>query len=68
MLRLKKFGEKVGLSNLWLKDDGTNPTGSFKARGLSCAISMCKELGIKVIMVVCRCWLVGIVIVVVVLL
>src|SRR4029077_19843400 len=31
---------------LWVKDEGVNPTGSFKARGLSCAISMCVELGI----------------------
>jgi threonine synthase len=30
-----------------VKDEGLNPTGSFKARGLSCAVSMCVELGIK---------------------
>ncbi|HEU0124611.1 MAG TPA: threonine synthase [Bryobacteraceae bacterium] len=44
LLKLKRYG---GLKNLWLKDEGVNPTGSFKARGLSCAISMCKELGIE---------------------
>ena len=33
--------------HLWVKDEGLNPTGSFKARGLSCAVSMCVELGIK---------------------
>ena len=33
--------------NVWVKDEGVNPTGSFKARGLSAAISMCVELGIK---------------------
>jgi threonine synthase len=32
--------------NVYIKDEGINPTGSFKARGLSCAISMCVELGI----------------------
>jgi len=32
---------------LWLKDEGLNPTGSFKARGLSCAVSMCRELGVR---------------------
>jgi threonine synthase len=32
---------------LWLKDEGLNPTGSFKARGLSCAVSMCRELGVS---------------------
>ncbi|HUY14571.1 MAG TPA: threonine synthase [Terriglobia bacterium] len=33
--------------NLYLKDEGVNPTGSFKARGMSAAISMAKELGIR---------------------
>jgi threonine synthase len=37
---------RMGLPDLWIKDEGLNPTGAFKARGLSCAISMCKELGI----------------------
>jgi threonine synthase len=36
-----------GVENLWIKDEGINPTGSFKARGLACCISMCHELGIK---------------------
>jgi len=36
----------MGAQNLWVKDEGLNPTGSFKARGLSCAISMCKQLGV----------------------
>ncbi|MBI3210868.1 MAG: threonine synthase [Candidatus Solibacter usitatus] len=46
MIRAKRLGEQMGASNLWVKDDGVNPTGSFKARGLSCAISMAKELGV----------------------
>src|SRR5476649_293501 len=37
----------MGADALWVKDEGLNPTGSFKARGLSCAVSMCVELGIK---------------------
>jgi threonine synthase len=37
---------KIG-PDVWLKDEGLNPTGSFKARGLSCAISMCHQLGVK---------------------
>ena len=45
--KLKRLGERFECDDLWLKDDGVNPTGSFKARGLSCAISMCRELGIK---------------------
>ncbi|MBV6430340.1 MAG: Threonine synthase [Bryobacteraceae bacterium] len=46
LLHLRRLGAALG-SNLYLKDDGVNPTGSFKARGLSCAISMAKELGVK---------------------
>jgi threonine synthase len=34
-------------SNLLIKDEGLNPTGSFKARGLSAAVTMCKFYGVK---------------------
>src|ERR1041385_8057497 len=47
LLRTKKLGSRIGAENLWVKDEGLNPTGSFKARGLSCAVSMCAELGIR---------------------
>src|SRR4028119_2463097 len=33
--------------NLFIKDESTNPTQSFKARGMSAAVSMAKELGVK---------------------
>lgn len=33
--------------NLYIKDEGLNPTGSFKARGLSAGVTMCKAYGIK---------------------
>ncbi len=46
LIKARNYGSSLGMDNLWVKDDGVNPTGSFKARGLSCAISMCKELGI----------------------
>jgi len=46
MLSLKRTAEKYGLCNLLLKDEGRNPTGSFKARGLSAAISKAKEFGV----------------------
>ncbi|HEY8292378.1 MAG TPA: threonine synthase [Thermomicrobiales bacterium] len=46
LLRACRLGARIGASALWVKDEGLNPTASFKARGLSCAISMCKELGI----------------------
>ena len=47
LLQTFRLGERLGAANLWVKDEGLNPTGSFKARGLSCAISMCKVLGIR---------------------
>jgi len=47
MLHLKRYGANIGLSSLWLKDEGLNPTGSFKARGLCLAVSKAKELGIR---------------------
>jgi threonine synthase len=47
LLRTKRIGARIGADQLWVKDEGMNPTASFKARGLSCAVSMCVELGIK---------------------
>ncbi len=43
---LKHTAAALGIHEVLLKDEGTNPTGSFKARGLSVAISKAKELGI----------------------
>ncbi len=45
LLRAERLGKAAGFSNLWIKDEGNNPTGSFKARGLSAAVSKAKELG-----------------------
>jgi threonine synthase len=47
LVRTPRLGARLGAADLWVKDEGVNPTGSFKARGLSCAVSMAKELGIK---------------------
>ncbi len=47
MIRSRRLGARLGAEALWIKDEGLNPTGSFKARGLSCAVSMCVELGIR---------------------
>ncbi len=41
-----RLARDVGLRNLLIKDEGLNPTGTFKARGLSAAASRAKELGI----------------------
>jgi threonine synthase len=46
LIHARRLGSRIGADALFVKDDGLNPTASFKARGLSCAISMCKELGI----------------------
>ncbi|MEO6868223.1 MAG: threonine synthase [Ginsengibacter sp.] len=47
LFSLNKLGDKFGFSDLLLKDESSNPTGSFKARGLSMAVSKAKEFGIK---------------------
>lgn len=46
ILSLSRLAEKYGFNTLLLKDEGLNPTGSFKSRGLSMAISKAKELGV----------------------
>lgn len=45
LLRAERFGRKLGLENLWVKDESLNPTQSFKARGMAVAVSMAKYLG-----------------------
>ena len=47
ILDAKTLGGELGLRRLWIKDEAQNPTGSFKDRGLSLAISRAKELGVK---------------------
>ena len=47
LIRTRRLGARLGAQDLWIKDEGLNPTGSFKARGLSCAVSMAVELGVR---------------------
>ncbi len=47
VLPLHNLGKKYDLPQLFLKDESLNPTGSFKSRGLSVAVSKAKELGIR---------------------
>jgi threonine synthase len=47
LLPVPKLGASLGIADLWLKDDGQNPTASFKARGMSAAVSVAKKLGVK---------------------
>jgi threonine synthase len=46
VIELKKLAHEYELPNLMMKDESKNPTGSFKARGLSAAISKAKEFGV----------------------
>jgi len=39
LLRARRLAERLGGADLWIKDEAANPTGSFKARGLSAAVS-----------------------------
>ena len=47
LLDAKRLGAELGLQQLWIKDEAQNPTGSFKDRGLSLAISRAKEFGVR---------------------
>jgi threonine synthase len=47
LIEAKTLARELGLKRLWIKDEAQNPTGSFKDRGLSVAVSRAKELGIK---------------------
>ena len=46
IFKADRLGADTGCSSLYIKDEGINPTGSFKARGLGAAVSKAKELGI----------------------
>ena len=47
LVKLARLGVNLGAEQLWMKDEGLLPTGSFKARGLALAVSKSKELGVK---------------------
>lgn len=47
LLPMRRLGAALGLPNLLLKDEGLNPTGTFKARGAAAGMSRARELGIK---------------------
>lgn len=51
LLRLPHFEKTLGLNTLFVKDESSNPTGSFKARGLSAAVSKAKELGVQKVII-----------------
>ena len=45
LVHASRLGAQLGLSQVYIKDEGQNPTQSFKARGMAAAVSMAKELG-----------------------
>src|ERR1041385_826803 len=47
VLQASRLGAALGMPELYIKDEGQNPTQSFKARGMTAAVSMAKELGVK---------------------
>jgi threonine synthase len=47
LLPLPRLGSALAIENLLIKDESTNPTGSFKARGLAAAVGRALELGIR---------------------
>jgi threonine synthase len=47
LIHARTLGESLGMSEIYIKDESLNPTQSFKARGMSVAVSMAKELGAK---------------------
>ncbi len=49
LLRARRLGRALGFDSVLIKDEGLNPTGSFKARGLCAAVSRAYELGVKTI-------------------
>jgi len=49
MLNAPRLGAAYGFDQLIVKDEGRNPTGSFKSRGLAAAVSRAKELGVKAV-------------------
>jgi len=47
LLPCERLGKTLGLRNLWIKDESQLPTGSFKSRGMTMAISMAKLFGVQ---------------------
>jgi threonine synthase len=49
LYRAERLGALAGLTNLWLKDDGLNPSGSFKDRASAVALIVARERGTEVV-------------------
>ncbi len=51
LLRAENLGRALGLKDLRIKDEGLNPTLTFKARGMAAAVSKARELGVRRVVV-----------------
>jgi threonine synthase len=49
LVHVPRLADELGLERVWIKDEGLNPTGSFKARGLVVAVARARELGLDVV-------------------
>lgn len=49
LYRCDRLAEKLGLKNLYVKNEGENPTGSFKDRGMTVGITKALEYGVKTV-------------------
>jgi len=49
LIHARSLGEQIGIEALYIKDEGLNPTASFKARGLSAALTVAKALGARTV-------------------
>lgn len=49
LLATPALGKALGCANLWVKDEGLNPSGTFKDRGASVALSMYRAFGVKTV-------------------
>ena len=49
LLESESLARELGVARVWLKDEGQNPTGSFKARGLGMAVARAWELGLDAV-------------------
>lgn len=47
LIEMNRVGYDIGINNLYMKDEGVIPTGTFKARGAAVGVSKAKELGVN---------------------
>lgn len=49
LYRCRRLGKALGIDTLYVKNEGENPTGSFKDRGMTVGVSKAVELGMKMV-------------------